>query len=164
MSKNLILRCITAVLIILNMSVIFGFSSEKAETSKDTSKKVTETILEITVKDFDLKPEPQKKALIKKFDGKIRTLAHFSEYTLLGFLFAMHFSLYKLNALKKASLSVSGCTIYAILDEIHQIYVPGRSFQFSDILTDTFGGLLGTLIILSIIYFVKKAIKKTAVS
>ncbi len=163
MNKNLILRLITLLLVLLNMSVIFRFSSEQASTSKDTSKKVTEIILEITVPDFSEKPEPEKKEMVKKADSKVRTLAHFSEYTLLGFLALWHFSLYKISKIKKASLAFAGCTLYAILDEIHQIYVPGRSFQFTDILTDASGSLLGILIFSAILYFIKKAKREPAV-
>ena len=164
MNKNLILRLITLLLIGVNMFVIFNFSSEKAETSRVTSKKVTETVLEITVKDYEIKPEPEKKALVKKFDVKIRSLAHFSEYTLLGFLLALHLSLYKLTKIKKASLAAAGCLLYALSDEIHQIYVPGRSFQFSDLLVDTLGGLLGILILFIFAFILKKITKKPAVS
>ena len=36
--------------------------------------------------------------------------------------------------------------LYAILDEIHQIFVPTRSFDVSDILTDSAGVLFASLI------------------
>ena len=164
MNKNLILRLVTLILLIVNMSFIFGFSSEKASASTKTSKKVTETILEITVSGFREKPRSEQKKLISKTDSIVRTLAHFSEYTLLGFLFALHFSFYNLKTIKKAFLAVAGCLIYAITDEIHQIYVPGRSFQFSDLLVDTSGGVLGVMVLLIFALIIKKCIKKTAVS
>ena len=164
MNKNLILRLITLIFVIINMLVIFSFSSERASASTKTSKKVTETILEITVSDFKDKPEPVQKKMISKTDSIIRTLAHFLEYTLLGFLFTLHFSFYKLTKIKKASLAVAGCFIYALSDEIHQIYVPGRSFQFSDLLVDTLGGLLGVLILFIFAFILKKITKKPAVS
>ena len=159
MSKNLIFRWITLVLIILNMSVIFGFSAEQASSSKDTSKKVTETLLELTIPHFKEKPEAEKNEMVKKADSIVRTLAHFSEYTLLGFLAFLHLSFYKLSKIKSASFAFAGCALYAILDEIHQIFVPGRSFQFIDILTDTSGCLLGILSLGMLLYIVKKCKK-----
>ena len=163
MIKNLIFRWITLILVILNMLVIFGFSAEQASLSKDTSRKVTETILEITVPDFSEKPAAVKKQMVKKADSKIRTLAHFSEYTLLGFLVYMHLSLYKINKIKSASFAFAGCTLYATLAEIHQFFVPGRSFQFTDILTDASGSLLGILVLWVLTYFISKCKKEPAV-
>ena len=161
MNKNLILRWITLALILLNMSVIFGFSAEKASSSKDTSRKVTETVLEITIPDFSEKPETEKKQMVKNTDSAIRTLAHFSEYALLGFLVFLHLSLYKIHKIKSASFAFAGCTLYAILDEIHQTFVPGRGFQIIDILTDASGSLLGILIYFAILYLINKHKKRT---
>ena len=160
MNKKFVFKFLTALLIIVNMFFIFHFSAEKASVSKVTSKNVTEKMLNVTVKDFKAKPEPVKKDMIKTTDSKIRTLAHFSEYTALGFLVALHLSLYKLSKIKNALLSFAGCAMYSVIDEIHQIYVPGRSFQLSDILTDSAGSLLGILIILSIIVISKKLFNK----
>ncbi len=164
MNKTLIFKLVTLLLILINMFFIFSFSSEKASVSKETSKKVTEKILEVTVSDFHKKPEPVKKNMVKALDGKIRSLAHFSEYTLLGFLVVLHLSLYKMSKIKSASLALSGCTFYAVIDEIHQHFVPGRSFQFIDIFTDFSGALLGVLLLTLIIIFSEKTTKKSAVS
>ena len=163
MNKILISKCITFLLVILNMIVIFNFSAEKADASKNTSKKVTETVLEITVPDFNEKTEPEKKEMVKETDSKIRTLAHFSEYTLLGFLVSLHLSLYKMSKIKKASIALSGCTLYSVADEIHQIFVPGRGFQLVDILTDISGSLLGGLLLFLLVLFIQKCKKDPAV-
>ncbi len=37
--------------------------------------------------------------------------------------------------------------LYAIFDEVHQTFVPGRSFQYSDILVDSIGIALAGLIL-----------------
>lgn len=164
MKKTLFFRLITLIMILLNMFFIFRLSAEQASVSRDTSRKVTEKVLEVTVSDFREKPEEVKKSMVKSLDGKIRSLAHFSEYTLLGFLVSLHLSLYKISKIKNAFLALSGCTVYAIIDEIHQTFVPGRSFQFIDILTDFSGILLGIGILASVIFLIKKATKKSAVS
>ena len=38
------------------------------------------------------------------------------------------------------------CILYAISDEIHQLFVPGRSGQVSDVLLDTLGAFTGIMI------------------
>jgi len=35
--------------------------------------------------------------------------------------------------------------VYGILDEIHQIFIPGRYFEWLDFLSDLIGGLIGIL-------------------
>ena len=39
--------------------------------------------------------------------------------------------------------------IYAISDEIHQLFVPGRSGQVRDVLIDSAGSLLGIIIVMA---------------
>ena len=72
----------------------------------------------------------------------IRKLAHFTEYLVLGLL------MYNLVKDKRNNiiLALFICVIYAISDEIHQIYVPGRSGQITDIFIDSVGSICGILI------------------
>ena len=53
-----------------------------------------------------------------------------------------------LNSVKyPLAMSIFLSFLYAITDEIHQIFVPGRSAQFRDILIDTLGASFGYLLI-----------------
>ena len=36
--------------------------------------------------------------------------------------------------------------LYALSDEIHQLYVPGRTFQLMDLALDLLGGVIGLII------------------
>lgn len=69
----------------------------------------------------------------------IRKLAHFTEYFILGML------AYNLihNCNKKVYIAIIICVLYAISDEFHQWFVPGRSCQLLDILIDSMGATLG---------------------
>ena len=44
--------------------------------------------------------------------------------------------------------------LYACTDEFHQLFIPGRSGEFRDVMVDTCGGIIG-LILISINYFRK---------
>lgn len=77
----------------------------------------------------------------------VRKLAHYTEYTILGIL--VYNLIYSYN--KKIYISIIICIIYAISDEIHQLFVPGRSCQITDILIDSMGSVTG-IILLYIIY------------
>jgi VanZ family protein len=73
---------------------------------------------------------------------------HALNYSLLGYFFA--------RALKNTSsgiaftklviFSVIFACVYGITDELHQAFVPHRSVSAVDVLIDTLGGLLGSLI------------------
>ena len=39
--------------------------------------------------------------------------------------------------------------LYASSDEIHQLFIPGRSGQFTDVLIDTSGGLAAILVVMA---------------
>lgn len=49
--------------------------------------------------------------------------------------------------------------IYACTDEIHQLFVPGRSGQFRDVMIDSLGAFIGILI-LSIFLMIINHLKK----
>ncbi len=48
------------------------------------------------------------------------------------------------------------CTIYGLLDEIHQIFVPNRSAEFLDWVADVLGTLLGVIVVKIIIKNLKQ--------
>ena len=73
----------------------------------------------------------------------IRKLAHLTEYFILGIL---TYNVFK-NNYKSINLSIIVCLLYAISDEIHQIFIPGRTGQITDVLIDTIGALIGIIIL-----------------
>ena len=85
----------------------------------------------------------------------IRKSAHFTEYFILCLL---TISLLKEYTKKEIIIIISSlifCFIYACSDELHQSFIKGRTSQFSDVLIDTSGS-----IIYSIIYIIIIKIKK----
>lgn len=76
----------------------------------------------------------------------LRKLAHFLEYAVLAVLLtnALMFSNPINSAVSKAMvISVS----YGILDELHQLFVPGRTCSISDMLLNAAGVLTGCVVI-----------------
>lgn len=73
----------------------------------------------------------------------IRKLAHFTEYFILGILVYNLIHSYD----KKIYIGIIICVLYAISDEIHQLFVPGRSCQLLDILIDSMGSIAGTYLL-----------------
>ena len=67
-------------------------------------------------------------------------LEHVIEYSVLGFLAV---SCFKKIDRKTIILAILITSLYGVLDEFHQYFVPGRDFSIFDILADSLGGLLG---------------------
>ena len=73
----------------------------------------------------------------------IRTLAHFCEFAGLGFLMCNF--LFALKDKLKPFWSFLFSLVYAITDEIHQIFVPERACQLTDLAVDSAGIVLGVV-------------------
>lgn len=77
------------------------------------------------------------------FDIVLRKIAHAGEFGILAILIARGLGADgKKDYLKAAALAI----LYAISDEIHQGFVPGRVASPIDILIDSFGAILGLII------------------
>jgi VanZ family protein len=72
-------------------------------------------------------------------------LAHAGAYALLGFLFLRAFQTTRISrgALLLVILSGLASTAYGISDEVHQYFVPSRTFSPADMLANTVGSFMG---------------------
>ena len=86
--------------------------------------------------------------IINFLDQHIRQLAHFTLYFLLGITTNNAIN-NGFNFSKPLAYGISGCVciLYAITDEIHQYFVPGRSCRLIDIGIDTLGTLADILLV-----------------
>jgi VanZ family protein len=86
-------------------------------------------------------------------------LKHFGAYSVLAFLLYFALSLQKkYDALSNYALffTILITAFYGLFDEIHQIYIPGRYFDWWDLLADVVGGIIGILIAKYIVFFYQK--------
>ena len=150
-----ILRCTLVLFLFCTFVVIFNFSNQDSEKSGSTSQKVTEAITK-DIKSIQKLNKNEKTKVIDKIEDVIRKIAHFSLYALVGFLLMALFSTYNINEKNKIISTIIIGAIYAISDEFHQSFIPGRSGQASDVFLDTLGTTVGGLLILLIIKTVKK--------
>ena len=140
MKKVKVLRIFLIILIVLWMWLIFSFSSQDGGESSGLSRKV----VEFFVKD----PE-----LVNKIEPYARKIAHFSEYGLGGILFISLFSTYNWTDRRKITTSILLGAWYAVMDELYQLMIPGRSGALKDVYIDALGvatGVIGMLIIIKI--------------
>lgn len=136
------------------MTVIFCFSAQPADVSADTSLRVGMTIGKMSVPDFSKLPKEEQMDYAKKIEFPVRKMAHATEYAILGCLLT---NLCRSFFMKKAYMwSWLMGSAYAATDEFHQLFVPGRSGQITDVMIDSVGCLTGCLLIYLILCIVKK--------
>jgi VanZ family protein len=71
-------------------------------------------------------------------------IEHFIEYSILGFFLA--FALVKTRPKPALLVAILICAGYGIIDEIHQLFIPGRFCDPFDALADILGASTGILI------------------
>ena len=148
----LVLRILFLALALGCCVYIFINSAENAATSATRSEEITEKLSPVLIENYESltpKEKTQQKSLL---ESRLRTSAHGMEFAALGMCSAA-FALTFLGAFgrKKAALlplfAFVFCVLYALSDETHQLFVPGRAFQAEDLLMDSVGALAGVLIV-----------------
>ena len=139
--KNKIIKIINISLLLLCMISIFLFSSQDRDTSTNTSVETTKVIVTSVKVD-----EEKADYIADNYFRVIRKSAHIIEFFCLGVLVINVIKDYKSINYKWLLLGLLFCMLYAISDEIHQLYVPGRSCEFKDMLIDTIGSGIGIII------------------
>jgi len=71
---------------------------------------------------------------------------HFGIFFMFSFFLFMTIKGKKENQIKYVLIAILISIIYALTDEFHQLFVPGRIFSVKDILTDSLGSLSAILI------------------
>ncbi len=136
--KILIVRCVFGVLSLALMALIFWFSSQTKEESGAASDGVA-AVLRDFLRLF-LSEETAEMLL-----GYVRQCAHFFLYACLGLcvsIFVFTFPCGHGWAFWVIPLLI--CLMYACSDEIHQLFVAGRSGKLSDVGIDALGFTLTT--------------------
>lgn len=162
--KLIILRVACFTLSLLIMVFIFSMSAQDAETSSNTSGGLIESVIRFFDKGFAELSQIEQEEYVGKFQFIVRKLAHFSVYLALGFALSAGMQTFvKLRVFVRTLFAFIIGVLYAILDEIHQIYVPGRSCELRDMLIDSTGILIGSLFIMALFLLIKRTKNKAVV-
>lgn len=87
----------------------------------------------------------------------IRKLAHFAEFTMLGFLLMLCLRVYTAHFVRHTSWPLLGGLTTALTDETLQAFVPGRTSQVTDVWLDMAGVVAGLFVALLILLLVRLA-------
>ncbi len=159
-TKNLVLRYVLWALVVAVMLFIFSHSAKNAEQSSKTSGEVVKTVLSVVVKDFKALPEAEQQKAVDSLQFIVRKGAHFSVYLVLGFLCFLAMNTYSVKLKTKFLSALTISLLYAISDEIHQLFVPGRAGQIRDVFIDFSGALVGTFFAWALVIIIGKIIMR----
>ena len=145
---------------ILWMTMIFVFSSQPAVQSDELSLGIVERIFGFLynlrdVPVFSLISDELWFDLYSKANFIVRKSAHFMLFAVLAFLVYHLLLEYKTNKTKAILVAAIICFLYALSDEVHQIFIPGRAGQIRDVFID-FSGSVSLLVIEFLISLIKK--------
>lgn len=159
MAKNII-RTVLVAAVILWMGVIFSFSCENGGESAESSGSFIHTVISFFDNDFStLSPERQTE-IIETYDHFVRKAAHFTIYAILGGLLSLTLFSFGLKNMKLFITSVILSGLYAVSDEIHQYFVPGRACMIRDMILDTCGGAVGAVFGMLILHMIMRQLEK----
>ena len=150
------IKILKIILIIIWMITVFCFSGQKGTDSGDTSRSFTVVIIQILTGKKLALDDP----FIEGIQLFIRKLAHFTVYAIGGFLIMNYAYTTKMVRKNQIICSIGLGGIYAITDEIHQLFVPGRSGNIIDAGIDTLDVITGVLAYLVLRKIVRALINK----
>ncbi len=156
MTSKIFFRWIFWAITAIIMLIIFLNSAKNATQSSEVSISFTEKLFSVLVPDFESMDENEKVSFVASAQFLIRKSAHFLSYFSMGFFCFLAINTYAVKIRRKFLLSTAICVIFSITDEIHQLFVPGRSGEVRDVLIDSSGILLATSILTFILYKIKK--------
>lgn len=159
--KLIIIRCVTFSFAAAIMLLIFLMSAQNNEQSGGASAGIIDTLARLLNPDYSLLSADLQAEYIESFQFIVRKGAHFSLYAALAASFSVGFLTFKnrkrwLSFLYAFIISV----FYAVSDEIHQLFIPGRSGEVRDVLIDGAGAVAGCLAIF-LAFIIYKKIKSS---
>lgn len=155
MKNNIVIRTFLIIVILIDYMCIFNFSAQSGEESSVASDAIVKNIVKIVNID-----ENGNTTLIENITWGVRKTAHLSIYALTGFLLISFMKTYEMKIGYQIGLAQIGGMLYAISDEVHQLYIPGRAGQITDVIIDGIGILIGILLGLFVLHFNKKRKEK----
>lgn len=154
------------------MLMTFYMSSRPAVESSDMSEGLGLWLARLLKPDYDSLPASEWMAYVDVVHTVVRKIAHFSEYCLLGVWIGVDIYLWPVSAIRREESS-GDCmadrrsmksvflfswimaSLYAVTDEVHQLFVEGRSGEVLDVLIDSGGALTGAALVCLVLSLVR---------
>ena len=134
-------KMLKLLLVVAWLALIFVFSHDTGEASTKKSDGLIVSTIE-----FLLERELSDAEIVKWtnfFVVPVRKGAHLFSYFILGYLMINLVKEFRLIDKRTYIIAFILCVLYAISDEVHQHFVPGRSGEILDVGIDSIGSCLG---------------------
>lgn len=135
---------IRTLLLLTWMAVIFLYSARPADVSTQDShligSLVADAVQRISQEDWS---DREQLVFVEGIDFYVRKAAHLTEYAVLGALLASCMQSFGIVAPRLFWYALAAGILYAVSDELHQYFVPGRACQLRDMAIDGIGVGLG---------------------
>ena len=135
------------ILTIMWMILIFSMSAKPADESTDISIAFGRIYCELFYPGYSEMTEEEQFFTAEDIDHPLRKAAHVTDFAVLGVLVSLSAGELLSDRKKQFSTALIISVLYAAADELHQLFVPGRSAEIRDVLIDSGGVLIGVLII-----------------
>ena len=132
--------------------MIFCFSSQHAEESSNLSNFFVQIFLSARAK-LGLFPKLSDADLLSIFSTLVRKGAHVTEYIILCTSFLTAFWVSGIHGKWRNIASFAMTFGYACKDEFHQLFVPGRAGRFTDVLIDSSGALVLSIVVVLVMRY-----------
>lgn len=130
------------VMVVLCMAVISWFSNQPLKESTEQTYAFLVKMNLAEQRDLVLSASEE----IRSLKHLTRKAAHFGLYFCLGGLVGLVvYGIFRLKGKLWFAVSWATGSMWGVIDEIHQYFVPGRSMQFSDMVLDSSGVLLAVI-------------------
>lgn len=154
-------RLMAAVPMLLMMVLIFLFSAKTATESDGTSLPIAKGLLNTYQSLFGKMGKDSYDVSLRVANVLTRKAAHVTEYGILSILVSYYIWVRGHRGKQFFFLTILISVGYAITDEIHQLFVPGRAGRITDVLIDSSGCIMGALFFLLIYHLIKnRSLKK----
>lgn len=140
-------KTVSWILVGVWMIFIFVLSNMNSAASGSKSQNIVKKTVDVTTtvgSNVGVVKKPSEEKIEKistDLNPIFRKFSHAFVYLILAILVANALNVSKVK--KVFIFTILICILYAASDEIHQLYIPGRSGEVRDVMIDTFGALIG---------------------
>lgn len=139
--ENMLKEVFKLLLVILWMGLIFSLSQENdVQSSRRSDHMIIRVGQFIVGHSFT---DEERELFLEQYVFIVRKSAHIIIYFVLGVLVFSFLQEFSFSMQKLFLFAFLWIFLYSCTDEIHQMFIAGRSGEFRDIFIDSFGGLCG---------------------
>lgn len=147
---------LSVLLVLAVMAAIFFFSSQTGGESGGLSEAIVTALLRMFRPGFDRLPAYELAALYETWGFWVRKAAHFTEFAALGLAWRLLLDQFRCVALPALLWAWLLSTLYAVTDEVHQMFVDGRAPAVRDVCIDSAGALCGVLVMMLLLWLIRR--------